>query len=34
MFAPRPTKNAFSLVLLACLTGSSLASLAITVRTV
>src|SRR3954447_8298604 len=34
MLAPRPTKNGFSVVLLACLTGSSLASLATTVRTV
>ncbi len=34
MFAPRPTKNGCVLVLLACLTGSSLASLASTVLTV
>src|SRR3954453_11742126 len=34
MLAPRPTKNGLSLVLLACLTGSSLASSASTVRTV
>src|SRR4051812_3888348 len=34
MFAPRPTKNDRVLVLLACLTGSSLASFARTTRTV
>nr|BFE69151.1 hypothetical protein GCM10020092_024520 [Actinoplanes digitatis] len=34
MFAPRPTKNGFSLVLLARFTGNSLASSAMTVRTV
>src|SRR5919107_3196437 len=34
MLAPRPTKNGRSLVLFACLTGSSLASFASTTRTV
>src|SRR4051812_27967435 len=34
MFAPRPTKNGFSLVLFARLTGNSLPSSASTVRTV
>src|SRR3954466_5996701 len=33
MFAPRPTNSAWVLVLLPCLTGSSLASLATTVFT-